>query len=244
GLTWWALAGAATSLLSTVVLGISLAGNFRWGYIGADRFLAVGVHMHVALAGWVMLVMVGVASRLLPMFLVSHGASERPGRVAVVLLAAGVAALLAFHHALSPRLTWAIAASLAGGVAAFVVQAALYFRHRRRPRLDPGLRLAAAGLAFLCAGVALAPVVVARGVTAPNVAAAYALALVVGGASLFVAGHYYKILPFLIWFHHFGPLVGKRPVPNVAGLYSARLGNASATLLIGGTGGLVVAPLL
>src|SRR5690606_7780970 len=48
-LTWWALAGAGTALASTVVLGASLAGNLRWGYLGPDRFLAVGVHLHVAI---------------------------------------------------------------------------------------------------------------------------------------------------------------------------------------------------
>lgn len=87
-LAWWALAGAAVSLVSTVALGISLAGNLRWNYLGTNRFLALGVHLHVAVAGWVTLVIVGVAHRLLPMFLLSHGASERPGRAAAGLIVA------------------------------------------------------------------------------------------------------------------------------------------------------------
>src|SRR5690606_27717729 len=85
-ITWWALTGAAVSLLATIVLGVSLAGNLQAGYLGENRFLALGVHIHVAVAGWVALVMIGVGHRLLPMFLLSHGASERPARLAVVSL--------------------------------------------------------------------------------------------------------------------------------------------------------------
>jgi hypothetical protein len=242
-LTWWALAGAAVFLLATVLLGASLTGNMRWNYLGADRFLALGVHIHVAVAGWVMLVAVGVGHRLLPMFLLSHGASERPGRWAVALLVTGTTLLLALHHNLVPAVKWSVAALLAGGVVAFLLQAALFFRHRRKPALDPGLRLVVVALGFLLTALVLAPFHLVQGIAGPRVATAYVLALVLGGISLFVVGHYYKILPFLVWFHRFGPFVGKRPLPRVADLYAAGPADAAAALLGGGTAGLVLAAL-
>lgn len=242
-LTWWALTGAVVSLVSTVILGVSLAGNLRYGYLGEHRFLAMGVHLHVAVAGWVMLVIVGVAHRLLPMFLLSHGASERPGRMAAGLLAGGVALLLVTHHALSRPLVWIIAALLAGGVIAFLVQVALVFRHRKKPTLDPGIRLAVTGMGLLLLALGIAPFFVIEGLSAPRVATAYVAALL-SALSLFVAGHYYKILPFLIWFHRFGPLVGKQPVPRVVDLYAQRPGNAAVALLGAGALGLVGATLL
>ncbi len=235
-LTWWALCGAGASLFSTVVLGISLTGNLRWGYIGADRFLAVGVHMHVAIGGWVLLTIVGVAHRLLPMFLLSHGASERPGRVALCLIGGGVALLLAVHHMLNAWLIASVAAMLWLGTAALLLQAFLFFRARRKPQLDAGLRLAGSGLTLLAFAMLLGPVFAVQGLATPRLATAYVAALLVA-ITLFIAGHYYKILPFLIWFHRFGPLVGKRQVPRVAELYRAEPANvAAATLGIGGAG--------
>jgi hypothetical protein len=242
-LTWWALASASVYLTTTVVLGASLAGNLRWGYLGGERFLALGVHLHVAVAGWVLLVMTGVAHRLLPMFLLSHGATERPGRAAVALLAGGTALLVGFHHFLAPWVAWAVAAMLGGGLVAFAAQAAAFFRHRRKPALDPGLRLAAAGVLLLAGALLLAPFWLAHGLAAPRLATAYVLALLLG-VSLFVAGHYYKILPFLVWLHRFGPLVGRRPVPRVADLYAAAPGNAAVALLAAGSAGMVAATLL
>lgn len=242
-LTWWALVGANASLASTVVLGVSLAGNLRWGYLGADRFLALGVHLHVAIAGWVLLTIAGVAHRLLPMFLLSHGASERPGKAAVALLAGGVAALLALHHALTPFITWAIGAVLAAGTFCLVAQAGLHFHHRRRPALDPGMKLAAAGLGMLVLATALAPFFLVAGTSSPGLATGYVTAAI-GAIALFVAGHYYRIVPFLVWFHRFGPLVGTREVPRVADLYRPRPASAAMMMLSGGTVLLTLAPLL
>lgn len=243
-LTWWALVGASVFLLATTVLGASLAGNLRWGYLGSERFLAIGVHLHVAVAGWVMLVVIGVAHRLLPMFLLSHGASERPGRLALGLTAGGTASLLAFHHWLVPVVKWSIAAMLAAGLVAFVVQARLFFRHRKRPVIDPGLRLAALAMGGFALALGVAPLVVAWGVSAPRLATGYVILLIVAGLSLFVAGHFYKILPFLIWFHRFGPLVGRAEVPRVLDLYSARVAGVVAGLLASGAFGLAGATLI
>lgn len=242
-LTWWALAAAGVSLLSTIVLGVSLAGNLRWGYLGADRFLAVGVHMHVAIGGWVLLTVVGVAHRLLPMFLLSHGAPTLPGKAAAWLLASGVGLLLTVHHALTPWLIGAVGVLLWSGTAALIWQAILFFRSRRKPELDAGLRLAGSGLALLVVALLLGPGFAAMRMAAPRVATAYGATLLLAIA-LFVAGHYYKILPFLIWFHRFGPLVGKQSVPRVADLYGGGLARHAATTLTLGSAGLVISILI
>ena len=239
GLTWWALLLADVFLFITLVLGLALAGNLRWGYLGGGRLDALATHMHVALAGWVLLVAIGVGQRLLPMFLLTHGVGERWGRIAVTLVAGGAGVLAVLHHA-----PWAISRGLplllvVAGLAAFLVQARQFYAKRVKPKLDAGMRLAAAGLLLLGFGLLLAPFVVLVGASA-RLATAYGLALVLG-LSLFVAGHYYKILPFLVWYHRFGPLAGKRPVPRVAELYDGRLAHAAAGLLALGAFGLVFA---
>ena len=69
-------------------------------------------------------------------------------------------------------------------------------------------------------------------------------ALIPGALTLFVAAHYYKIVPFLVWYHRFGPLAGKRPLPRVADLYDERAAYLAAGLLVLGALGLVAATLL
>jgi hypothetical protein len=119
--TWWALAFATFYLGITLLLGGTLAGNLRFGYLGAARLRAMTVHLHVAIAGWVLLVMIGVAHRLLPMFLLSHGVKHHYAKAAVALVATGAGVLAFLHHA--PRLlsVWLPALCLTLGCAAFVI---------------------------------------------------------------------------------------------------------------------------
>lgn len=241
-LTWWSLAGATSYLFLTALLGLALAVNVRSGFMGADRWTALGVHFHLALGGWVLMVIIGVGHRLLPMFLLSHGSEERLGRAAAWLVAAGVGWLVLFHHASPVLAQWVPAVLIALGLVAFLAQAASFFRHSVKPRLDPGLRLAGGALGLMAWGLALGAWNMAAGWTSATSVAAYGMALILG-ISLFVAAHYYKIVPFLIWYHRFGPLAGRRPVPQVAELYSSRYA-ALATALMGvgfaGVGGAVL----
>jgi hypothetical protein len=243
-LTWVALAAAFTFLLVTIVLGASLAGNLRWFYLGMNRLTALGVHMHVALGGWILLVVIAVGRKLLPMFLLSHDSEDRPGRVAAVLVMAGAGTLTLFHHAAGGAVSRFAGVLLAAGAVAFLAQVALYLRHSHRPGLDAGLRLAAAGMAFLAVSVALGAWALAGNFAVPRLNTAYGTAVVLGAFSLFVAGHYYKILPFLVWNHRYAHTVGRgRRVPKVADLYDMRTASAAAMLLISGTAVLVMAVL-
>jgi hypothetical protein len=158
--------------------------------------------------------------------------------VAGALLAA-CAALLALPVGGAARVVVAGALG-SGGVVAFVVQAAAFFRHRKRRALDPGLRLAAAGVFGLVLALALAPFALGRGLADLHLLVAYVVVLL-GALTLFVAGHYFKIVPFLVWYHRFGPLVGARKVPKVADLYSARAADAVGLLLVSGWLGLAIA---
>lgn len=235
--TWWAISGAAVFLGVTLVLGAALGVNLRTGFLGGVRPLALGTHLHIALAGWVLLVMVGVSQRLLPMFLLSHGGREHFAKYAVALLGSGAAMLSVLHHL--PVVGRELPAlCIAAGVVAFLLQAREFYRRRHRPALDPGLRLAAAALGMLALALPVAAVVLAGGGTA-SVDTAYVM-LVVLACALFVAAHFYKIVPFLVWNRHFGPLAGTRPLPRVADLYSQPVANGATALLVVGVATLVV----
>lgn len=236
-LTYWALAGAVVSLLATPAYGVVLALNLHDGGL-SDRFGTVGQHAHIAVLGFVLMVVVGVAHRLLPMFLLTHGVSERAAWVAVGLLF-GSATLLAVPWGGGPRIAVAGALGCAG-VVAFIVQAATFFKHRKRRAIDPGMRLAASGVIGLALAVVLAPFALTRGLSNPQLLTTYFVVLL-GAITLFVAGHYYKIIPFLVWNHRYGPLLGRRKVPKVAELFSERVARVDAALLVSGLAGLAVA---
>ncbi len=236
-LTWWALAGASVFLVVTPLYGVMLQLGLERA-LGVHRFHVIAVHAHVAIVGVVLMTIVGVAHRLIPMFLLSHGADERPAWVAITLLFTGAVLLALPIGGMTLDAVGGVLA--AGGVLAFAVQAVLFFRARKRRALDPGMRLAGAGIVGLLVAIAVAPLAFSRGLADMHLLVTY-FWLVLGALSLFVAGHYYKIIPFLVWYHRFGPLVGTRKVPKVAELFSQRAASIDALLLVGGYVGVAAA---
>jgi hypothetical protein len=193
---------------------------------------ALAVHVHVALAGWVGLVIMAVARRLLPMFLLSHGAHDRPMHVAIASTFIGAGILALFHRAMNDTAFSIAACMMALGTIALGVQIAGYVKKRHRPQLDAGLRLLLTGSVFVLAAVVIGMVIVSIGTTPARVTA-YGIMLI-GGLALFVAGHYYKILPFLLWNHRYAPLVGKQPLPKIGDLFSARIATVAGSLSVAG----------
>lgn len=240
-LTWWCVGGAGLFLLGTLTLGVLLAVNLDSGMLRDGRFLVLALHLHIAAGGWVLLTIIGVSHRILPMFLLSHGAPRAPGRIAAALVAGGATVLLLLHHLLAPAWLRFGYALLAAGLVAFLVQAALWYRWSRRPALDPGLQLIAGALALLGAAGGLGAAALLATAPPPRLLTAYGALLLAGGLGLFVAGHYYKIVPFLTWFHRFGPVAAEREVPQVAELFAPAPARAAAALLVAGAAGLAAA---
>ncbi|HET6579339.1 MAG TPA: hypothetical protein VFG66_13515 [Gemmatimonadales bacterium] len=232
--TWAAIALALGFLASTLVLGIVLLHNLHTGFIGGARVRVLATHLHVAIVGWLLMMIVGVSHRLLPMFLLSHGADTSWTRRALALLASGVVVLGTGLTLRQPAAAWAGALLLLGGLGCFFRQAYGFYRARVRKKLDVGMRFVATALAFLATSALLGVAVLASSASHPRLATAYVITGLLGGIVLYVIGFFYKIVPLLAWTARFRGRMGKEPVPTVAQLYSARLGYVQLALMAGG----------
>lgn len=232
--TWAAVALGITFLASTLALGLVLLHNLHTGFIADARVRVLAAHLHLAIAGWALIMMTGVSHRLLPMFLLSHHADTRWTKRALGLLASGVTVLVAGLLTRGAGITWAGALLLAGGVGCFLRQAFAFYRARVKRRLDVGMRFAAAALVFLAASVVPGFILLVQGIVSPRVATAYVATALLGGIVLYVTGFFYKIVPLLAWTVRFRGRVGKEPVPTVAELYSSRVAHAQFVVMTAG----------
>ena len=221
--TWYSVAIALGALASTLVLGVILLHNLHAGHLGDARLRVLATHLHIALVGWALIMMLGMSQRLLPMFLLAHGVDARWSSRALVLLSAGTVIVSAGLIGRLPALTWTGAVSLAAGVSLFLVQSRLFFKARMRRKVDVGMRFAATGLIFLAITMLFGILVLVSGADSPRIATVYILTGLLGGIVLFVVGHFYKIVPFLAWIARFRGRVGKEKVPVIADLFSARV---------------------
>ena len=235
--TWAAIVLAISFLTSTLVLGIILLHNLHTGFIAAARLQVLATHLHVAIVGWALMMMVGVSHRLLPMFLLAHGADTRWTRRSLTLLATGVLALAIGLLTSTAPVTWIGAALIEGGVGCFLWQAYCFYRVRIRKKIDIGMRFAMTALGFLAAAAVLGAVLLVAGSAHVRIATMYLVVGLLGGVIMFVVGLFYKIVPLLAWTARYRGRVakgGSTPLPTVAQMYSARVAHVQLGLMASG----------
>ncbi len=230
--TWAAIALAITFLVSTLVLGIVLLHNLHTGFIAAERIHVLATHLHVAIVGWALIMIVGVSHRLLPMFLLAHGADARWTRRAVTFLAIGLALLSVGINTPYAAVAWIGALCMELGLGCFLYQAHRFYRARVRKRIDVGMRFAAAALACLAIAAGLGPVVLWRGPASGGLATTYVLVGLLGGIILYVIGFFYKIVPLLAWTARFSGKGSTPGAPTVADLFSARVAHVQLVTMV------------
>ena len=236
GFTPWLVAGAHVGLGLTVLFGLGLALSPAWRLWSWDALAAVHAHLHLALLGWVAPMVIGVAARVVPMFLLAPEPGGRLGLVQLGGLGLGVPAVVVGLLAV-PALLLPGALLLAAALAAHAVWVGAMVRRRKRPALDWGLRFVLTGTVFLLPATAMGLALALGWLSGPRAALAYVVLAFGGWVSLSIVGMMLKIVPFLTWHRTYAPQAGRGPVPTLAQLgWPAAEGTAYAFL----TGGTVV----
>ncbi|MNX83509.1 hypothetical protein D3C86_1152750 [compost metagenome] len=226
--TRWNLVGAfvivsLTFLGGAVALGMSRAFAYAHPALAVSVRDPVAIHAHLAAFGGAGLLVFGVSYRLIPMFAVSPE-GDRRGAWVLGFGACGLLVLAAGLGAGDPPAVQVGAIALAGTCALWILDALRMFAARTRKRLDVGLAYVAAAVGWLGLALVLGLALALGGAPNERLAVAYALCGMVGFVGFSVLGQFYKIMPFLAWYHRYSSQVGKAQVPLIRDLYDPRLG--------------------
>lgn len=220
--------GAAFLYLLVVVgLGLTMALNIQFNFLGVEWQRVLLTHLTLGIAGWLTNMLVGVSYTLVRMFALVHDHDDRLGRVSFVLVQCGIIGM-----ALGGMLAWnwlqiAGGLVLCGGIWLFVYDGRRMLRLRRRRPLDVTLRHSIAAVVYV---TVCAPLVLLALLLDDHVAghlAALVLALLVGWLGQSTVGYLYKIVPFLVWQSRFSPLLGRQKVPLMRDMIHQRWAAAS-----------------
>ncbi|HEV2053691.1 MAG TPA: iron-sulfur cluster assembly protein [Methylomirabilota bacterium] len=235
------IAMAYTGLALTVVFGLVLGADRIWKFLPGSFFPTLHAHFHLALLGWVAPMVIGVAARVYPMFLLAPEPSGWPERVQFWGLALGVPAVVTGLLAAPAALLVPGAIAVAAAAAAHLTWVSRMARDRKRPALDWGLRFVLTGSTFLIAAGAMGLALAFNLLSGPRAALAYAVLALGGWVSLTIVGMMLKIIPFLVWYRVYSPLAGRAPVPTLAQLGWPAAERLAYGLLTGGVAALAAA---
>jgi hypothetical protein len=193
---------AVAALGITILLGLALALLRSGGWIPPAVATAISLHVAFGLMGWVLLLVIGVAYQVVPMFQITPPYPPKLSR----WLAGALFGLLLLHASATLYFTAVVHivdAGLAAGILLFALTT-LHLQTRRRRKLpDITLNYWRLGMACLIACVAVWLIAQVWPAWANGTAYPMLLGvLFIGGFAVsVVSGMLYKIVPFLAWFH-------------------------------------------
>jgi len=225
-----------TFLFFGIIFGLVMALAYA-GTIDVDINALLRSHVFLVIGGYIIITLMGLSVVLLPMFGLSHGFSKKPLKIAMTLMSIAVILVVSSSFINFNILEYLgyIIASVSLFVYFYLVQT--IYKTRARKEID----IYAKSLMF-----AYFSMIAALGLGLGYLVVGYEPMLLTAGWLMFfgffgfaITGHVYKIVPFLVWFERFSPLVGKQKVPMLADMLPQR--SSSAQLLFGSVGVVVVA---
>jgi hypothetical protein len=210
---------ANISLFLGLIFGILMALGYA-GTISVDIVSLLKAHIYLVLGGYVGITIMGMSLILLPMFWLSHSFSWKPVTYALWTMCIGVLCVM-FSAIFDNKLLEN------GGYILSMTALVLYFYqvyiiYKTRVRLDNDIYLHSLIVSYSSLVLALVLGVIYFIVPSSQLLLTIGWILFFGYIMFIIVGHLYKIVPFLVWYQRFSPLIGKQKVPMLADMVPAR----------------------
>jgi len=214
-------------LLLTVVFGLALVYNFNISFLPKESITYLPLHAHTGVIGWFLLLVTGVGSRLIPMFLISKYKNEKLLWVVYALINGGLLSfviLFLFIPGRSFLLIPVIAVLFA--LVLFGYYCYESFKLRIRKQVDEQMKtsllsvlMMAMPLIFLIsvAGWLFADKMNERMVLI------YGFIIFFGWITAIIFGMTFKTLPFIVWNNVYHDKAGLGKTPNPKELFNNNL---------------------
>jgi hypothetical protein len=215
-------------LTTTAILGTLLVFNFSYAFLQKDHLLFLKLHAHMGLGGWFLMLIIGVSSKLIPMFLVSTRQKPIFLTYSYYFINIGLLFFLidTYFYGLNVK-TYLAASFIVFGIINWLIFISLCFTSRIRKSID--LPIKHTLLSFLLLGVAVfvIPFIIFYQLKADPQAIRYTTLygslLFLGWISSLILGQTFKTLPFIVWIKHYQHLAGTATIPMPADLYSKKV---------------------
>lgn len=204
---------SALWLFITALLGLLLALNFSYPIFKQDHLNILKLHAHAGIVGWFLMLIIGVGTKLIPMFLLGKSAKEKYLKYAFYLINFGLAAFLVdgFFSGIQMR-ALIYAAAIVTGIFLFLLYILDAYKNRMRKKLDFNMKHTMFSMGFLVLAIILIPVVMLNPKQL-DWAMVYGSLIFMGWITSLILGKTFKTLPFIVWNDHYKNHSGKPKIP-------------------------------
>ncbi|NUQ24287.1 MAG: cytochrome C oxidase subunit I [Saprospiraceae bacterium] len=212
---------ATAWLLLTSILGLALLYNFSIPLFSKDSLHYLPLHAHLGIIGWFLLLIIGVGSKLIPMFLISkYSHTKLIWWIYVCINTALLSYIFLFYFSNNTTLLLLPVIVLFAGIALFAKYIYQAIRERLRRQIDDPMKISIS--AVLMMGIPILLLILAIGLLSfiakanMSLILAYGFLIFFGWLTAIILGMTFKTLPFIVWnkVYHRRSAMGKTPTPK------------------------------
>lgn len=193
-----------------IIVGIVMALTYA-GQLNTDITQLVKAHVSSVVLGYIVITIMALSLVLLPMFGLSHNFSQKPLNNAVIIMT--IAVVLVLISSLFGIIGIDILGYILSLVSLTIYFYQIFLIYKTRARKENDIYVISLFFSFASLIVSILLGLFYLLTLHEPLLTTSAWLLFSGFFAFLIIGHLYKIVPFLVWFEKFSPLVGKQKVP-------------------------------
>jgi hypothetical protein len=214
-------------LFITGVIGLLMAVNFQFPFLPEQHLHYLKLHAHIGMAGWFIQLIIGVGSKLLPMFLLSHHVPTKKLSTSYYLINFGLLLFAADQLFFHTRFQVLYGVMIGSGMLLFALFVLDAYRKRMRKNQDAGMKQSLIAVVLMALPIVMM-IAVSELFILPeklrlHLYLVYGISVFMGFISALILGQTFKTLPFIVWLNRYQHLAGKMTIPQPKDLYSEKL---------------------
>jgi hypothetical protein len=212
----------------TAFIGSLLAFNFKFIFLPKEHLYYLKIHAHIGLVGWFLCLIIGVASKLIPMFLLSGKLNTKVLTYSYYIINLGLLGFIIdalFYNGMNRIVVYFVIVFL--GILFFLSYIAKVFKTRARKKLDINLKYS-----FISFFLIFIPIIlwillkadfIFDKVVKQQISTAIVYSLLFGLITFLILGQSFKNLAFIVWLKKYQEISGKVKTPLPKNLYSEKM---------------------
>ncbi|MCZ2100506.1 MAG: cytochrome C oxidase subunit I [Chitinophagales bacterium] len=214
--------GAVIWLFLTVLVGLALVYNFTYNLLPKDHLHYLYFHAHLGIIGWFLLLIIGVGSRLIPMFMISKYTNDKLLWTVFILINMALLFFVVFFYWMEALvgLTYIPVIFILVAIVMFGFYCYKAYQHRLRKQVDDQVKISLLAVAMLALPVMMLILVITLLLTVTgqetNLILTYGFLIFFGWLTAIILGMTFKTLPFIVWnkVYHKKSALAKTPNPK------------------------------
>ncbi len=204
-------------LTVTGIIGMLMAYNFEYNFFSVDHLNYLTIHAHIGILGWFILLIIGIASKLLPMFLLSENNKVELLKYSYYLINTGLILILVdgYFFNETKRIIFYILPIIVG-IGLFLIFIKNVYKNRVRKKLDIPMKKSI--ISFIILIISIFLYITANFVEdkeiKQKIVNATGFSFLLGFITMLILGQTFKTLPFIIWLNIYKDSKERKKLPK------------------------------